>query len=116
MSPTIKQIRAVDKIVENRGNISKSMREVGYEENTCKNPKNLTDSKGFKEIADDIGLTDTFIIECLIEDIKGKPKFRQQELQLASKIKGMLNDKLDITSNNQQITGFNYIKPNNKHR
>lgn len=48
--PTIKQKKAFDKIVENRGNVSKTMLEVGYNENTAKNPKNLTESDGWKEL------------------------------------------------------------------
>ncbi|KKK95757.1 hypothetical protein LCGC14_2669610, partial [marine sediment metagenome] len=32
------------------GNITKTMREVGYSENTINTPKNLTNSKGFKEL------------------------------------------------------------------
>lgn len=49
---TQKQKKAVERLVENRGNISKSMREAGYRELTAKNPKNLTESKGFKELVD----------------------------------------------------------------
>jgi len=109
--PTMKQKKVVNRIIENHGNISKSMREVGYEENTCKNPKNLTESKGFKQLCEEQGLTDDFIIKCLMEDIQNKPMNRQQELNLASKIKGLLSDKLDITSNGEKITGFNYISP-----
>ena len=52
MSPTIKQKKAIQKIVENHGNVSKAMREVGYEYKTAKNPKNLTESKGYKEVAE----------------------------------------------------------------
>src|SRR4030042_5142392 len=47
---TIKQRRAVEKIMENNGNVSKSMKQVGYREATAKNPKNLTESKGFQEL------------------------------------------------------------------
>lgn len=47
---TIKQKKAIEKIVENNGNVSKSMREVGYSKETAKNPKSLTESKGFKEL------------------------------------------------------------------
>lgn len=50
--PTIKQKKAFSKIVENRGNISKTMLEVGYDETTAKNPKNLTESNGWKELMD----------------------------------------------------------------
>ena len=48
--PTEKQKKAAEKIVENHGNISKTMKDVGYSENTAKNPKNLTDSDGWKEL------------------------------------------------------------------
>lgn len=51
---TIKQKKAFDKIVENRGNVSKAMREVGYDATTAKNPRNLTESKGFKELMNSI--------------------------------------------------------------
>ena len=46
---THKQKLAVKKILENSGNVSKAMREVGYSPGTAKNPKHLTTSKGYKE-------------------------------------------------------------------
>lgn len=51
--PTIKQKKAFNKIVENRGNVSKTMLEVGYTENSAKNPSNLTDSKGWEELMEE---------------------------------------------------------------
>jgi len=50
---TIKQKKAVKKIVENRGNISKGMRDAGYSPKTAKNPKALTDSKGWQELMEE---------------------------------------------------------------
>jgi hypothetical protein len=50
---TEKQKAVFDKIVENHGNVSKTMREVGYDEDTAKNPKNLTESKGWKELMEE---------------------------------------------------------------
>ncbi len=47
---TERQKQAFDKIVDNHGNVSKTMLEVGYSENSAKNPKNLTDSDGWKEL------------------------------------------------------------------
>lgn len=47
---TIKQKKAVKKIIENHGNVSKGMEEAGYEKNTAHNPKNLTNSKGWQEL------------------------------------------------------------------
>lgn len=48
---TLKQKRAVRAIVENGGNVSKAMREVGYTNETAKTPSKLTDSDGYHEEA-----------------------------------------------------------------
>lgn len=50
---TAKQKKAADLLMENHGNVSKSMREAGYTEASAKNPKNLTESKGFAELRDE---------------------------------------------------------------
>lgn len=47
---TIKQKRAIDKIVENGGNVSRAMIEVGYSPATAKTPQKLTESKGWDEL------------------------------------------------------------------
>lgn len=86
---TLRQKIAVDKIVENQGNVSKAMREAGYPETTAKNPKNLTDSKGFKELMNEYGLTDGLIAKSLVDDINKKPKNRLGELRLGAEILGM---------------------------
>lgn len=95
---TIKQKLAFNKIIENQGNVSKSMREVGYAFNTAKVlSKNLIETKGFQELCDEHGLTDDFLVKALIEDIDGKPKNRKAELELAFKIKGRMDDKPENT-------------------
>lgn len=96
---TVRQKLAFNKIIENQGNVSKSMREVGYAFNTAKVPsKNLTETKGFQELCNEHGLTDDFLVKALIEDIGGKPKNRKAELELAFKIKGrMIEDKPENT-------------------
>jgi len=48
--PTLKQELLVKKLVENRGNVSKSMREVGYSPATAKNPQQTTISKTYQEL------------------------------------------------------------------
>ncbi len=68
--PTIKQKRALNKIVENRGNIGKAMIEAGYDKITAKNPKNLTESKGYKELLKESGLTENLVVRALVENIK----------------------------------------------
>lgn len=51
---TIKQKAAVKKILENTGMaVSTAMSEVGYAPTTAKNPIELTESKGWKELMDE---------------------------------------------------------------
>ena len=96
---TIKQKLAFNKIIENQGNVSKSMREVGYAFNTAKVPStNLTKTKGFQELCNEYGLTDDFLVNALVDDIENKPKNRKAELELAFKIKGrMMEEKPENT-------------------
>lgn len=49
---TIKQQKAIENVMENRGNVSRAMIEAGYDPTTAKNPKNLTESKAWKELMD----------------------------------------------------------------
>lgn len=101
---TLKQRKALDALVVNGGCVKDAMRKAGYSENTLHTPKKLTESKGFREIADEVGLTDDFILRALQEDIEAKKQNRHAELSLAAKIKGMLRDKVDITSGDEPIT------------
>lgn len=94
--PTEKQKKAVERIIENHGNVSKSMREAGYTDATAKNPKNLTESDGFEELCKNCGLTDELILESLVDDIKAKRKNRKPELELGAKIRGLLKERTDI--------------------
>ena len=86
------QRRAFKNIVENGGNVSKAMRDAGYSAETAKNPSKLTDTKGFRQLVEEHGLTDEFLASALYEDIKNKPQRRIQELTLAYKLKGRLKD------------------------
>lgn len=47
---TLKQKAAIDKVVENGGNVSKAMKEAGYSVATAKTPQKLTESKAWIEI------------------------------------------------------------------
>ena len=87
--PTIKQRRAFDKILENAGNVSKSMTQVGYAPGTARNPKELTDSIGYQELLREAGLTEDLIATSLVEDIKAKPLKRIAELNLGAEVLGM---------------------------
>jgi hypothetical protein len=90
-------------MVENGGNISQAMVDVGYSPNTAKTPQKLTESIGFIELCEKQGLNDQLLLDALVEDIKEKKGNRKAELELAFKIKGRLTQKTDITSNQKTI-------------
>lgn len=87
--PTLKQKTAVEIVLENRGNVSRAMREAGYAPTTAENPKNLTDSKGYREILAQHGLTEELVVSGLVADIKAKVGKRTQELALGAELLGM---------------------------
>lgn len=109
---TQKQRKALEVMVENGGVASSAMVKVGYSKNTAKSPSKLTGSKGFQELLDELGLTESLIVKSLVEDIQLKPQNRKPELELGARIRGMLVEKTDITTNGEKITGINYIIPN----
>jgi len=91
---TVRQKIVVQKLVENGGNLSKAMRDSGYSEATINNPSNLTESKGFKALLANSGLTDSLVLSELVSDIKNKPTKRLSELALACDILGLRKKKL----------------------
>lgn len=63
---TIRQKKAFKKIMENNGNVSRGMMEVGYSPQSAKNPKNLINSKGWQELMDEY-LPDSLIAKKHLE-------------------------------------------------
>lgn len=59
---TVKQKKAIAKVVENGGNVSKAMVDAGYSAATAKTPQKLTESKGWDELMGDL-LSDKKLIE-----------------------------------------------------
>ena len=110
---TVKQKLALDRIVENGGNVSKAMREVGYSANTAVTPQKLTESIGFKELCEEAGLTDKFLTDALVADIKAKEGNRKAELELGFKIRGRMNT--EDEPKGTTITNFTQIVINAPH-
>lgn len=50
---TMKQIRAVKRLVENGGNVSRAMIDAGYSPQTAKTPQKLTESKVFNDLLEE---------------------------------------------------------------
>ena len=92
---TERQKIAIDKVIENRGNVSKAMKEAGYTAASAKNPSNLTDSKAWAELMD-IYLTDDMLLRALSDDIEKKEGSRKGELELAYKLKGRMTEKQEV--------------------
>jgi len=91
--PTIKQQKAFNNVVGNGGNITKAMIDANYSINTANTPQKLTESVGWKELCEENGLTDDFLVKALVSDIENKPKNRKAELELGFKILGKLNER-----------------------
>lgn len=53
VKPKARHRQVFEKVVETHGSISTAMREVGYPPNTAKNPKNLTETKGWKQLMEE---------------------------------------------------------------
>lgn len=109
---TLKQKLAFKEITENRRPVSVAMRKVGYSHNSAVKPQNLTESKGWKELCEQAGLTDEFLLDALHEDIEKKPQNRKPELELAFKVKGRLKE--NEIGNQTVIQNIVYLpaKPN----
>ena len=90
-------------MVENGGNVSQAMMAAGYTPATAKTPQKLTESQGFKLLCEQRGLTDDFLVDALVEDIKAKPKARTAELQLAFKVIGRLSEDKAAQTNNTLV-------------
>ena len=123
MAATRKQKQAFVKSLENCGNISKSMREVGYSPNTAKNPKILTESKGWKELMDEF-IPDSLLAERhqellnkreyskVDEEVIDQPETQavSKGLDMAYKLKGSYEPEKLEHRGELQITGMRLIK------
>jgi len=90
--PSLKAKRAISNFIGNRGtSMAKAMVQAGYSPVTARNPKNLTDTKLFKDTMQELGLTDDLLVRALVSDIKSKPKRRFKELELGFKVTGRLS-------------------------
>ena len=111
---TLKQKLAVKEFVENHGVASRAMIKAGYKEKTAKNPKNLTDSEGFKEEA-----------KPFIEQLERHRQkvIKRMEKEIDNAQYQHLNSALDTTTKLIQllggketeivkVSGINYILPN----
>ncbi len=67
---TLKQKLAVKEITEKHISVSKAMLNVGYDKDTASKPQNLTKSKGFRELLDQMGVSDEKLAKVLNEGLE----------------------------------------------
>lgn len=61
---TSKQLKALDNMLENGGNVSKAMRDAGYSEATAKNPQKFKKTEVFKQLMNEL-ITDEALVEVI---------------------------------------------------
>lgn len=106
--PTVKQKSAVKKLLENRGmGVSRAMAdsEIPYAPKTAKNPKNLTNSKGWAELMaeylpnSDLAKKHKQLLNSEKEEIAIKA------LDLGHKVQGNYSpEKVDVTTGGDKLT------------
>lgn len=108
---TEKQKKAIAKVLENGGNVSKAMKESDYSDAMAKNPQKLTQSKAFQQYMQKAGVTDERLVSVIKEgleankvivmgkdssesfvDIQPDHPTRHKFLETALKIKGIGRD------------------------
>lgn len=86
---TLKQKIAVKEITENHRSVSSAMRVAGYDEDTVVKPSNLTDSKGFKELMNKLGITDEKLAKVLDRGLEDNDSnTRHKYLETGLRLKG----------------------------
>jgi len=108
--PSKRLIKYIDNRLKGKDKQTSAL-DSGYKRNTARTAKNsIEKTRNYEELLSDI-LPDDFILQAIRDDIEQKPRNRATELNLATKVKGMQSDKLDITSKGLKITFDNAFKP-----
>jgi hypothetical protein len=103
--PSLRMRKAAALIAENGGNKYQAFKEAGYSEEIARNPKKITTGVTWNELVDSY-LPDDMILRSLADDIEKKEGNRVAELTLATKMKGKLVDRSDVTTQGEKITGI----------
>ena len=100
---TIKQKEAIKRIVVNRGVLKRAMLDAGYTETSAKNPKNLTESKAYKQalpsIIERMGIERDRAISMMAKKI-GRAKYRDM-----SEAVDKLTKNIQLLSGGRTVSG-----------
>lgn len=95
-------------MLDNPKPLGEVMADNGYGSGAIHTPSIVTESQGFKAALAEMGLTEDLVTTSLVEDIKGKPKQRIQELKLGAEILGMVKREADVPPSETKTT-YNFI-------
>lgn len=115
---TNKQLKAIDNLVGNGGNVTKAMKDAGYSDKTAHTPSKLTESKAFVELMAN-AITDAKLIKVIDEGLTANKTFavdesvvdvpdhatRHKFLETALKVKGAFKN--DSGSSSYHFTQIN---------
>lgn len=90
--PSIRQLRLVRKIAENNGNVSKSLRDVGYSASVAENPQRVVGTQTFQALMDEL-LPERHLTEKHREFLDSKRVIRTY-------VKGDLKEETEETDSN----------------
>ena len=96
---------AVAKIVENHGNIRKSMLQAGYAENTASNPKNLLETKAFQHEIKPVLEQYERIRENILKDLETRDTSETEYPALALALKNITHDIQLLSGNKTENVG-----------
>ncbi len=85
---------------------------AGYSKKTAIAPDKVFKSKGFLDLCDEIGLTESFLTQALVFDIRNKPKRRHKELELGFKVRGTIKE----SERPQQQNNFFFLNDEQQQR
>lgn len=102
--PSAKQKLAFKNTCENLStgeSLEKALLKANYKPSIAKHPQIVLQSKGFKQLCQDNGLSESIVISMLAQDLKDKPRDRSKELTIACKMLGLF--KADNEQQSKQI-------------
>lgn len=128
---TERQKKAIAKVLENGGNVSKAMKESGYSAAMAKNPQKLTQSQAFQKYMEEAGVTDRKLVEVIKDglnasktvvmgkeedsfvDIQPDHPTRHKFLETTLKLKGLSKDNAGgstVIFNQGDLVKSKYVK------
>lgn len=103
---TIKQQQAVDNLVGNGGNVTKAMLAAGYSKHTANTPQKLTESEGFKEVAQPYLERLTKVRNKILKSLEGKDLAEEKFKDLSEALSKITHDIQLLSGDNTEKIGL----------